>query len=356
MFVTRSYEGIVNLALPIEGDAPNTNIVSRGDDKEGKVSRVNKILKKFCPQNHWNVIEHSNVNLTHLNRGGLHSSTSGTALLAENFCKYIDQASAVWEYDHIPDPPISTNRRSTQNANGKSVFGRGLVMACLNINSLVSHIDDLRVVMSQFKDIDILAINETKLDATIKDGEVYLTGYDVVRKDRESNGRNGGGVCIYVRSNINFQLRADLSPNNLECLTVEISKPRSEPFLMTTWYRPPQSSPDLFSTFERIIDKIDAENLELYLMGDLNCNLLSEVVSNISSHLLYIIDIYGLTQLITEPTRVTQYSSTLIDFDPEFLRDLRMIDWNWVTTHNNPNEMCHFWKHLLASVTNRMQR
>ena len=36
-------------------------------------------------------------------------------------------------------------------------------------------------------------------------------------------------------------------------------------------------------------------------MGDLNCNLLSEVVScNNSSHLLNIIDIYGrLTQLVT---------------------------------------------------------
>lgn len=43
--------------------------------------------------------------------------------------------------------------------------------------------------MSQFKNIDILAINKTKLDATIKDGEV-LPGYDVVRKDRGSNGRN----------------------------------------------------------------------------------------------------------------------------------------------------------------------
>ena len=97
-------------------------------------------------------------------------------------------------------------------------------------------------------------------------------------------------------------------------------------------------------------------------MGDLNCNLLSEVVSNNSSHLLNIIDIYGLIQLITEPTRVTQYSSTLIDLcltnspdkisksgvinigisdhsavylivrqlknfnEAEFLRDLRMID------------------------------
>ena len=46
-------------------------------------------------------------------------------------------------------------------------------MACLKINSLVSHIDELRVSMSQFKDIDFLAINETKLDATIKDGDIY---------------------------------------------------------------------------------------------------------------------------------------------------------------------------------------
>ena len=87
-------EGIVNLALQIEGDAPNTNIaisglVSRADDKEGKVSSVNKILKKFCHQNHWNFIEHNDVNLTHLNRGGLHLIKSGTSLLAENFCKYI---------------------------------------------------------------------------------------------------------------------------------------------------------------------------------------------------------------------------------------------------------------------------
>ena len=43
-------EGIVNLALHIEGDAPNTNmaisgLVCRVDDKQGKVSSVNKILK-----------------------------------------------------------------------------------------------------------------------------------------------------------------------------------------------------------------------------------------------------------------------------------------------------------------------
>ena len=101
------------------------------------------------------------------------------------------------------------------------------------INSSVSHINLLHVFMSQFKDFDILAINET-----IKDSKVHLPGYDVVRKDSENNGRNGGGVCIYVHSNINFQLRADLSLSNLECLTIETTKPCSKPFLVSTWYKP----------------------------------------------------------------------------------------------------------------------
>ena len=221
-------EGIVNLALQIEGDAPNISIaisgsISGGDDKERKVSSVNKILKKFCYQKYWNFIKHNNVNFTHLNRRGLHLFKSDTALLAQNFC-----ATAVWNYNQIPDPPISTNCRSMQKANGKSVFGRGLVMACLKINSLVSHIDDLRVITNQLKDIDILAVSETKLDPTIKDSEVHLPGYDVVRKDRESKGRNGGGVYIFVRSNINFQLPADLSPRNLECLTIVFTVSRNK--------------------------------------------------------------------------------------------------------------------------------
>jgi len=64
-----------------------------------------------------------------------------------------------------------------------------------------------------------------------------------------------------------------------------------------------------------MIDKMDAENLVLYLLGNLNCNLLLEVLNNETFHLLNIIDIYmySLTQVITEPTQVTQYSRSLID-------------------------------------------
>ena len=66
------------------------------------------------------------------------------------------------------------------------------------INNSVSPINLLHVFMSQFKDIDILAINET-----IKDSKVHLPGCDVIHKDSQSNGRNGGGICICVHSNSN---------------------------------------------------------------------------------------------------------------------------------------------------------
>ena len=65
------------------------------------------------------------------------------------------------------------------------------------LNSSSIHIDELRVFLTNSKETDILAINETKLDPSIHDEEVHLPGYEIIRKDLNINGRNGGGVCIY---------------------------------------------------------------------------------------------------------------------------------------------------------------
>ena len=36
---------------------------------------------------------------------------------------------------------------------------------------------------------DILHINESKLDSTVRDYEVYIPGFEIMRKDRKINGR-----------------------------------------------------------------------------------------------------------------------------------------------------------------------
>ena len=189
---------------------------------------------------------------------------------------------------------------------------RGFKLAKLNITSLVKHIDELRILLADTP-VDVLSINETRLDDSVKDSDVYIPGYEIIRRDRERNGRLGGGVCFFVRSNISYSLRPDLSIHQLENLCIEIRKPRSKPFLVVTWYRPPDSSVEIFTYFESLIGKIDAEYAEFYLMGDLNCNFAAPQLDHNANLLSSIADVYSLQQLITDPTRCTESSSTLID-------------------------------------------
>ena len=148
------------------------------------------------------------------------------------------------------------------------------------------------------------------MDDLVGDSDVYISGYEIVRRDRSINGRFGSGVCFYILTNINYSLRSDLSIDQLENLSVEICKPNSKPFLISTWYRPPNSTVEIFTYFEALVGIL---NLEYYIMGDMNCNLAPDQLDNNANILSSIADIYGMHQLIIDPKRCTASSSTLID-------------------------------------------
>ena len=48
---------------------------------------------------------------------------------------------------------------------------------------------------------DVFAINESKIDSTIPYSEINISGYNIIRKDRNIN---GSGVVIYIREHISF--------------------------------------------------------------------------------------------------------------------------------------------------------
>ena len=123
-------------------------------------------------------------------------------------------------------------------------------MAYLSINSLTKHNDELRILLFDYS-IDIISINETKLDDTIKSCEVHIPGYEFVRRDRN---RQGGGVGFYIKTSINFVVCSNLNVPKLENLRIEIRKPNSKPFLIATWYRPSCSSIDLFLYYESFLE------------------------------------------------------------------------------------------------------
>ena len=115
---------------------------------------------------------------------------------------------------------------------------------------------------------------------------------------------------MYVRFSL---FRNDLQCENLELLAIEISKPHSMPFLVTNLYRPPNSPAIAFTAFHDVyvIDKIDAENGELYLLGDINCDVSSESSDCNTTNLLNTCNIFNLSQVISELTRTTNTSKSL---------------------------------------------
>ena len=55
------------------------------------------------------------------------------------------------------------------------------------------------------------------------------------------------------RVTINYRIRLDLNDIDIEILTIEIFKNKNRPFLITTWYRPPNDPMDTLYKFENCL-------------------------------------------------------------------------------------------------------
>ena len=71
---------------------------------------------------------------------------------------------------------------------------RRLKIASINVAMQVSYcnIEHLRLIMAD-QCLDLLVVNETRLDSTITENLVHIDSYSILRKDRNCN---GGSVCI----------------------------------------------------------------------------------------------------------------------------------------------------------------
>ena len=158
--------------------------------------------------------------------------------------------------------------------------------------------------------LDILAINESKLDDNDSDNMLSLHGYTLVRRDRN---KKGGGVCVYLRGSLSFQRLHEFEEQNLELIALEIQKPNSKPFLFIAWYRPPKLDSKCFKYFELFLEKVEPKYKEIYLLGVLNCNFLSNPLEYHTLQLMDVLISFQMNQVLAEPTRVTPISKTLID-------------------------------------------
>ena len=178
--------------------------------------------------------------------------------------------------------------------------------------------DELRILVDQEMP-HVIGINETKIDSSISDTDIEIQGYRVVRRDRN---KWGGGVALFIHESIsNYCIRPDLMDNNLESLSIQIKLGNFKPFIITSVYLP-DVSVAVFREVESLVRLLDKENKESIIIGHTNCDLLTPSYIH-TKHLKTLMNNFGLTQLIKEPTRITVSTQTLIDHliinRPEFI-------------------------------------
>ena len=182
-------------------------------------------------------------------------------------------------------------------------------------------------------------------------------------------------------------VRDDSPTSTLELICVEITPPKAKPFIIILWYRPPNNPIEDFDKLEQALQFFESEGKEIILLGDKNCDLLHrETASNLDHvipnldhvilhldhvipnldhvipnldhiipyHVKWIVDIYDsydLKQLITEPTRETIHTCTLIDHiavsntnnivESGFDKEVRNFNPKKVSTHKNISPKIH---------------
>ena len=166
-------------------------------------------------------------------------------------------------------------------------------------------------------------ITESKLDSSVTNAEVNINGYSIIRNDRN---RNGGGVACYIRNDLCFNIK-NIFSNSIEHVFFEILIPKVEPIAIGIFYRPPNEN-DFLNIFSNEFQQTDRKINEIYLLGDFNINLLqnrkyilkenqSYKLKSSSSALVNkykeFCQTFSLTEIIKEPTRITCFTSTLLD-------------------------------------------
>lgn len=208
---------------------------------------------------------------------------------------------------------LSNNNERSVPELGNLLNGRGMKIVHQNIHGLELHKSNLEEIIASYRGIDLIGLSETHMNTNISSDEVYLDGYNLERLDRVCG--KAGRVAVYVNDKLpNYCRRDDPECKNIECTWIEVLLPKLRGILVGNIYRPPDSSAYLSKDFNdkltEILSIVLAENKEVLILGDLNCNFLEP---NAQKQVKQIFDMFGLTQVIQRATRVTKDSKSLID-------------------------------------------
>ena len=169
-----------------------------------------------------------------------------------------------------------------------------LIFATLNLNSIRYKFEELKLLV--LDNIDVLVVNETKLDSTFPVNQFKITGFNMYRIDRTDS---GGGTIIYVRDDISCkELDKHTFPSDVEGIFVELNLKKYKILLLGTYSPPSQNKTYFLNSLSNSLDLYMNEYEKLVLLGDFNMNVRTSTEPIFADFL----DQYEVKNLVKEPT------------------------------------------------------
>lgn len=139
-----------------------------------------------------------------------------------------------------------------------------------NVRSIVNKMDYFCATVNELEP-DIIGITESWVDGKIEDAEINLNGYDMFRCDRPLLTVKGGGVLMYIKSDlqaVKVDLRSEF-PEHVWC-KIEMRNKKDSLFVGVCYRTPTEAlfGQPIHSNLRELLAEVSSKNF--MLMGDFN--------------------------------------------------------------------------------------
>ena len=204
----------------------------------------------------------------------------------------------------------------------------------INAGSIPKHYDEI-VRLVRKTGVDILCVSETFIWEKTPKMFYEIPGYSFIHKDRNMKCR--GGTGIYIKNGISFK-EIKLSKNVIqpEMCFIEV-KCQYAKVAVGVIYKTPLVSYTEYSILPEVLAPIITGYEHHIILGDFNIDHLKPDSSACKFFRDHVLQPFDLSQMITEPTRITEKSSTLIDLllvsYPDYIKVVGVADVPCIADH-----------------------
>lgn len=205
----------------------------------------------------------------------------------------------------------------------------------LNTSSIPKHRDDISNLMLNC-DFDAFGTCETFIKQHTPKSVFHIEGYQFFSKNRDVASK--GGVGLYVKNTLKAKrINLPSEPNQPEVCFIEITVGTSK-IAIGEVYKSPLIPYGVFGQLHETLAFLTSRYTHTIIMGDFNIDHLKLNTPALNFLNSNVVEPFALTQVIEEPTRITENTSSLIDLvltgAPENIKTTGVVDVPGISDHS----------------------